>query len=100
MPYIYVNKASAPLSSKLQDISIQYYPVKKDEIDSISVSLSEEILEAPVFENQKIGNIVISISNDEIYSTNILSDAYISKKSSLDYLYFFITNFKSFYQAY
>ena len=100
LPYIYVNKASAPLSSKLQDISIQYYPVKKDEIDSISVSLSEEILEAPVFENQKIGNIVISISNDEIYSTNILSDAYISKKSSLDYLYFFITNFKSFYQAY
>lgn len=100
LPYTTVVKASSPISSRLDDISFEYYPVKKDLIDTISVTVSEETLEAPIAENQKIATISVLVDNNEICSTNIVSNAYIDRKSSLDYLYYFITNFKSFYEVY
>ena len=75
------------------------YPIKKELISSISVVLSEENLAAPIYENQKIAAIDIFCENDKIYSTNIYSATYISKKTPLEYLYNFINNYKNFYRV-
>lgn len=100
LPYINVIKSSNPLIPKLEDSTIEFYPVKKDSLDSISLSVTEESLEAPILENQKIAEIQVYVKNNKIFSTNIVSSTYINRKNWFDYLSFFIINYKSFYQIY
>ena len=100
LPYITVTKAASSLQTKLDNIPLQYYPVLKSNLNSIQLSIHEEkTLEAPIMENQKIAEINISINNNKICSTNIVSSTYINRKNSIDYLYYFITNYKNFYQV-
>lgn len=100
LPYIEVTKSSDTLVPKLENINSTFYPVKKDLLNSVSVSTVQESLEAPVSENQKIAEINIYINNNRIFSTNIVSSTYISRKSWFDYVSFFVMNYKNFYQIY
>lgn len=100
LPYISVLKGNSELVSKLDSIPCNFYPIRKDLIDSISFELNEFSLEAPVLENQPIAEIVFLVGGNKIFSTNIVSSAYISKKSAFDYLDFFVLNYKNFYQIY
>lgn len=100
LPYITITKASSSLQTKLENIPYHYYPVLKKQLNSIQLSIHEEkSLEAPIMEKQKIAEINIYIDNNKICSTNIVSSTYINRKSSFDYLYYFVTNYKNFYQV-
>lgn len=98
LPYVIIDKASSELSSKLDEIQYSYYPVKKDNLNSISLSISEEKLYAPISKNQKIAEIDLFIGDKKICTTDILADKDVNKKTSFDYMLFFILNYKNFYQ--
>lgn len=101
LPYISIVKASSTLIPKLEsNIKYNLYPIKKGQINSVSAQITEFDLEAPIAENQPVAEIKVYIDNNEICSTNILSSSYINKKTSFDYLNFFISNYKNFYQIY
>ena len=97
--FIEIPKVTSKLSPVLDKNFPEFYPIKKELISSISVVLSEENLATPIYENQKIAAIDIFCENDKIYSTNIYSATYISKKTPLEYLYNFINNYKNFYRV-
>lgn len=100
LPLIDIPKSSGSLTTKLDNINYSYYPVKKDLINSVSVSLETVDLSAPVNENQIVGNINVYLNDSKILGTNILSSSYISKKSSFDYFFYFVNNYKNFYKVY
>lgn len=100
LPLIDIPKSSGSLTTKLDNINYSYYPVKKDLINSVSVSLETVDLSAPVNENQIVGNINVYLNDSKIFGTNILSSSYISKKSSFDYFFYFVNNYKNFYKVY
>lgn len=101
LPYVSILKGNSDdLMPELSDKSLSFYPVRKDLVGSISVTLNEFALEAPVVEKQPVAEIKIFINNNQVFSTNIVSSSYINKKSSLDYLNFFVMNYKNFYQIY
>ncbi len=98
LPYISIEKASSAITTKLDQIKYTFYPVNKADLNSISLITTEEKLVVPISENQKIAEINLYINNKKICSTNILSNAYIARKSSLEYFLYFIINYKNFYQ--
>lgn len=98
LPYMIIDKSTSQLSSKLEDIKYTYYPIRKEMLNSISLCISEENLSAPILENQKIAEINLFVDNNLLFSTNILSSAYIKKKGAIDYLLYFVENYKNFYQ--
>ena len=100
LPLIDIPKSSGSLTTKLDNINYSYYPIKKDLINSVSVSLETVDLSAPVNENQIVGNINVYLNDSKIFGTNILSSSYISKKSSFDYFFYFVNNYKNFYKVY
>lgn len=101
LPYVSILKGDSKLLvPELDAISLNFYPVKKNLVDSLSVTLEEFDLEAPIAEKQPVAKITILVDNHQVFSTNIVSSAYISKKSSFDYLNYFILNYKNFYQIY
>ena len=64
---------------------MKFYPVRKNLTGSLSVTLDEFDLEAPIMESQSIAEISVFIEKNKVFSTNIVSSSYISKKSSFDY---------------
>lgn len=101
LPYISILKGdSSLLVPELSELPLKFYPVRKNLADSISVILNEFDLEAPISENQSIAEISVFIENNKVFSTNIVSSSYINKKTSFDYLNYFILNYKNFYQIY
>ncbi len=100
LPFISVLKGNSTVVPKLDSIAYNIYPVKKNLLDSISLEINEFELVAPILDNQPIAEIIVYVDNNKIFGTNILSSAYISKKSAFDYLNFFILNYKNFYQIY
>lgn len=100
LPLIDIPKSSGSLTTKLDNINYSYYPVKKELINSVSVSIETVDLSTPVNENQIVGNINVYLNNSKIFGTNILSSSYISKKSSFDYFFYFVNNYKNFYKVY
>ena len=101
LPYESILKGdSSKLVPELNDHSLKFYPVRKNLADSLSITLNEFDLEAPIAEKQPIAEISVFIENNKVFSTNIVSSSYINKKSSFDYLNYFILNYKNFYQIY
>lgn len=99
LPYTSILKGdSSKLSPKLGELPLKFYPVRKNLTGSLSVTLDEFDLEAPIMESQSIAEISVFIEKNKVFSTNIVSSSYISKKSSFDYLNYFILNYKNFYQ--
>lgn len=100
LPFMSVLKGDSKIISKLDNIAYNFYPVKKDLLNSISLEINEFDLVAPILDNQPVAEIIVYIDNVKIFGTNILSSAYINKKSAFDYLNFFVLNYKNFYQIY
>lgn len=99
LPFLQIDKISTQITTKLDNNFPTYYPIKKGQKDSISTTISEKQLTAPIYENQEIATIDFYIENNKIFSTNIYSTAYINKKQPIEYFYFFIKNYKAFYKA-
>lgn len=97
--YINIPKISGSISTELEQNFPTYYPVKKDQLNSITLSLSYDQLDAPIYQGQQLCSIDFFIENNKIFSTNIYSSAYINKKQPLDYLLFFIYQYKNFYKV-
>lgn len=101
LPYVSILKGDSKLlTPELAELSLKFYPVRKSLADSISVTLNEFNLEAPIAENQSVAEISVFVENNKVFSTNIVSSSYINKKTSFDYLNYFILNYKNFYQIY
>lgn len=99
LPYVSILKGdSGALVPHLEDTHLKFYPVRKNLASSISVTLNEFDLEAPIADNQSVAEISVFVENNKVFSTNIVSSSYINKKSSFDYLNYFILNYKNFYQ--
>lgn len=73
---------------------INYYPVNNNEIDNINVEIYiEDELNAPVYDNQVIGKLVLKIENKEIAKIDIISEKDILKKTYFDYFKDLVKNF-------
>ena len=99
LPYLDVPKLSGTISTKLEQNFPIYYPIKKEQLNSVSLSLSYNQLKAPLYQGEQLCSIDFFIENNKVFSTNIYSSAYINKKQPLDYLQFFIYQYKNFYKV-
>lgn len=99
LPYINVPKISTNISTYLEDNFPTYYPIKKEQLNSITISLSYNELEAPIYKDDTLATIDFFIENTKILSTNIYSSAYINKKQPLEYFKFFLYQYKNFYKV-
>lgn len=99
LPYLDVPKLSGTISTELEQNFPTYYPIKKEQLNSVSLSLSYNQLKAPLYQGEQLCSIDFFIENNKIFSTNIYSSAYINKKQPLDYLQFFIYQYKNFYKV-
>ena len=67
--------------------------VKKGEDKNINQIISlEENITAPVYEGQKIGEIVYTLNNEEIYKTNIIAEKTVEKKTFFSISAYVYTN--------
>ena len=65
--------------------------VKKDEVDKIDIEVNSiYYFEAPVLENQIIGNLKVKLGEEEIEVLDIYAEEGIRKKEIVDYLKEFV----------
>ncbi len=85
---IYVNKGvEKQVKLLLEELAFKQMAVEKVKIDKIDIDVNSIFyFEAPVLENQIIGNLKVKIGNDEIELLNIYSEEEIRKKEIWDYL--------------
>lgn len=98
LPYVEITKSSELLSTYLENFDTKLYPVRISDSNTYFATLTTYDLEAPVNKDQVVGVIDIWINNSKIYSVNIYSSAYINRKEAMDYLLFFISKYKTFYE--
>lgn len=98
LPYLEITKSSDSLSTYLDDFDTKLYPIKLSESNTYFSTLTTYDLEAPINKDQVVGVIDVFINNSKIYSVNIYSSAYIKRKEAIDYLLFFISQYKTFYR--
>ncbi len=98
LPYVEINKSSDNLSTYLDVFDTKLYPVKTSESNAYFATLTAYDLEAPVEKNQVVGAIDVWLNNSKIYSVNIYSSEYIKRKDAIDYLLFFVSEYKNFYK--
>ena len=95
-----MEKVSATLVPQLQNSASRFYPIKKDNINYLSISIEELNLTPPINEGEVIAHINIFEKNNLIYSTNICSSTYISKKQPAEYLFTFLMQYKNYFKIY
>ena len=82
----------------LENFKYKLYPIKKEEIDNIRISISSlKYLEAPVEENTKIGKVTLQIGDSNVESIDIITKNIVNKKSVRYYFIELIGNFKNVY---
>ena len=82
---------------KLGNIAYSQILVNKSNIGRINVDLEcEQFLESPVYQNTKVGEIVVNLGDDEILKSDILIKKTVEKKSVLDYSIEIIKGFKKY----
>ena len=87
------NKICANL--ELDEIEYSQILVNKNNIDNVSVDIEcEKLMEAPVYENTKVGTITIKLGEDVVSKSNILVKETVNKKTILEYFYEIMQNFK------
>lgn len=84
--YVYKGKKNK-LTTKIEDYKYKIYPVKKDKVKDIKVEIENMQMnfEAPVIKNKKIGDLVISISEEEIMRIDILTNNNVQRKGIREY---------------
>lgn len=85
--YVYKGKKNK-LTTKIEDYKYKIYPVKKDKVKDIKVEIENMQMnfEAPVIKNKKIGDLVISISEEEIMRIDILTNNNVQRKGIREYI--------------
>ena len=82
---------------KLDNITYSQILVNKNNINRIKVELEcEQFFESPIYENTKVGEVIVKLGEDEILKTDILIKKTIEKKSILEYLNEIMKSFKKF----
>ena len=82
----------------LGNFKYKLYPIKKEEIDNIRISINSlKYLEAPVEENTKIGKVTLQIGDSNVESIDIITKNIVNKKSARYYFIELIGNFKNVY---
>ena len=85
---------SNDISPILDTIPYDYFPVKKNNIDSINIYINcNNNFKAPFFSNSEIGCLIVSINNKTVLTLSIKSSNTIYKKSYSD---FFVTLLKDY----
>ena len=94
---IVVNKGEKKsLRLNLESLPYKLYPIKKEEIDNIKISISSlKYLEAPVEEDSKIGKVTVQIANSNVCSIDIITTNRVNKKSARYYFIELIGDFKN-----
>lgn len=90
---IYINKAKNK-NIKLDIESLKYNKraIKESDIDNIEIEINSlNYIEAPVYENQIIGNAKVKINGEVIAILNIINKKTIPKKDIFDYFIDFLT---------
>lgn len=75
------------LKIKLSDIKYNLYPVKKEKIKDIKIEINcLDNIKAPIKQDDKIGELIVSIDDDKIEIVDILCSETVEKK---DIIYYF-----------
>lgn len=83
----------------LEQNNITLYPVYKDDIKDIRVVTEiKKELKAPIYKNEKIGKLVVTIDDNVIYELDILAKNDIRKKEILDYFKDFLYNMSNWWK--
>ncbi len=90
---IYINKAKTQnINLQIEDLKYSKMAVNKKDIDKINIEIiSLYYLEAPVYENQIIGNVKVKIGDETIAILNIYNKELIHKKDIFDYFIDFLS---------
>lgn len=90
-----INKGTTNyLDLKYEDIKYSTIPIRNDLTNKFEVFIEyNPILNAPVSEGASVGRLFLQLEDKTIYSGNICITSEIKKKSVLDYIYHFYTNF-------
>lgn len=86
--YVYKGKSSN-VKIKLKDNNDIIYPIKKDEVKDINVSIENKQInfEAPVSINTKVGSLVVYVGEKKLIDKEILTNSYIERKNIKDYIF-------------
>jgi len=90
---IYINKAKTQnINLQIEDLKYSKMAVNKKDIDKINIEINSlYYLEAPVYENQIIGNVKVKIGDETIAILNIYNKELIHKKDIFDYFIDFLS---------
>lgn len=90
---IYINKAKTQnINLQIEDLKYSKMAVNKKDIDKINIEINSlYYLEAPVHENQIIGNVKVKIGDETIAILNIYNKELIHKKDIFDYFIDFLS---------
>lgn len=85
----YINKGlTNDINLYLENIDNPVIPLRKDLVDSISVSIDcQKIFESPLLKDTQIGNIIVSTNESIILPCKIYNDTKIEKKNVYHYLF-------------
>ena len=85
--YIYKGKNNS-VGTKLEEYKYKFYPIKKDIIKDINISIQNEetYFEAPVNEGLEVGTLILSVGNQELMNIRIVTNKNIERKEIKDYL--------------
>lgn len=84
---------------KLENLEYSKFPIRKDLIDTLSTSINcKTYLEAPIYENTKIGNVQILNQNTIITNCEIYLSSTISRKTTYFYFINLLRDFSYIFQ--
>lgn len=82
------------LDTSYSNINTPIIPIKKDDLNNISISFSKiAVLNAPIYQNSIVGNIEVSINKNVICTCDIIAKNYIPKKSCINYFFEILKNY-------
>ena len=76
------------INIKLEDYNNKVYPIKKDDINNISIEIEnvQTYFEAPISKESKVADLVLSIGKERIMNINIIINEQIERKTIKDYV--------------
>ena len=78
-------------------LDYDFIPIKKEDKDKINIIINIKTnLQAPIYENSKIGEISIYCNSEKIFNLNVLSSSYIPKKNSYNYFTELLKDYSNF----
>lgn len=96
---IQIYKSNDKIKLKHSENYTYLYPINKNDISNLKTSIyCLSVIKAPFNSNCKIGIIKLEVSNDILYSIDILTDSIISKRDWKNYFELLLGNFKEYYK--